>query len=69
MYTYGIVKVETYSYNKRVISSKYSCIDSFFIPANTQRVGNLKLSVVYHGAPTFTFVNLTPRQPLRFTHL
>ena len=54
MYTYGIVKGETYSYNKRVISSKYSCIDSFFIPANTRRLGNPKRSIVYHGALTFT---------------
>ena len=60
MYTYGIVKVETYSYNKRVISSKYSCIDSFFILANTQRLGNLKTSVVYHGALTFTLVTPYP---------
>ena len=51
MYTYGIVKVETHIYNKRVISSKYSCIDSFFILANTQRLGNPKTSIVYHGAP------------------
>ena len=56
MYTYGIVKVEAYNYNKRVISSKYSCIDSFFILANTQRLGNLKTSVVYCGALTFTLV-------------
>ena len=51
MYTYGIVKVETHSYNKRVISSKCSHIDSFFIPANTQRLG-----IVYCGASTFTLV-------------
>ena len=60
MYTYGIVKVETYSYNKRVISSKYSCIDSFFIPANTQRLGNLKTSIVYHGAPTHIYASPYP---------
>ena len=56
MYTYGIVKVEAYSYNKRVISSKYSCIDSFFIPAITQRLGNPKTRVVYHGAPTHIYM-------------
>ena len=60
MYTYGIVKVETYSYNKRDISSKYSCIDSFFIPANTRRLGNPKMSVVYHGAPTHIYVTPYP---------
>ena len=60
MYTYGIVKVETYSYNKRVISSKYSHTDSFFIPANTQRLGNLKMSIVYCGAPTFTLATPYP---------
>ena len=60
MYTYGIVKVETYSYNKRAISSIYSCIDSFFIPANTQRLGNPKTGVVYCGAPTFTLVTPYP---------
>ena len=60
MYTYGIVKVETYSYNKRVISSKYSHIDSFFILANTQRLGDPKTSVVYHGALTFTLVTPYP---------
>ena len=56
MYTYGIVKVETYSHNKQVISSKYSCIDSFFILANTQRLGNLKMSIVYCSAPTHIYV-------------
>ena len=60
MYTYGIVKVETYSYNKRVISSKYSRIDSSFIPANTQRLGNLKMSAVYCGAPTHIYATPYP---------
>ena len=60
MYTYGIVKVETYSYNKRVISSKYSHINSFFILANTQRLVNLKMSIVYLGALTFTLVTPYP---------
>ena len=55
-----IVKVETYSYNKRVISSKYSCIDSFFIPANTQRLGNPKMSIVYCSAPTYIYIYATP---------
>ena len=56
MYTYGIVKVETYSYNKRAISSKYSCIDSFFILANTQRLENPKMSIVYCSAPTHIYI-------------
>ena len=60
MYTYGIVKVETHIYNKRVTSSKYSHIDSFFIQANTQRLGNPETSIVYRGALTFTLVTPYP---------
>ena len=60
MYTYGIVNVEAYSYDKRVISSKYSHIDSFFILANTQRLGNPKMSVMYCSAPRFTLATPYP---------
>ena len=68
--TYGIVILEIKSCNKRVISSKYSRIVSFFILANTQRKENLKMSIVYRGAPIHLHLqHLTPRQPLRFTHL
>ena len=69
MYTYGIVKVETYSYNKRVISSKCSCIDSFFIPANTQRLGTQRQALCIAVHSHLHLQHLTPRQPLRFTHL
>ena len=68
--TYGIVILEIKDCNKRVIAIKYSCIVSFFIPANTQRKENPKMSVVYCGAPIHLHLqHLTPRQPLRFTHL
>ena len=60
MYNYGIVKAETYSYNKRVISIKYSHIVSFLILANTQIKENPKTSIVYCGAPTFTHATPYP---------
>ena len=34
----------------------YSHIVSFFILANTQRKGNPKMSIVYHGAPTYIYI-------------
>ena len=71
MYTYGIVILEIKRVViKRVIAIKYSCIVSFFIPANTQRKENPKMSAVYCSAPVHLHLrHLTPRQPLRFTHL
>ena len=67
--TYGIVIIKVHSCNKRVIFIKYSHIVSFFILANTQRKENPKMSVVYHGAPTHTYMqHLIPRQTLRFTY-
>ena len=68
MYTHGIVILEIKSCNKKVTSSKYSCIVTSFIPANTQRKENLKMSIVYHGAPIYSHLqHLAPGQPLRFT--
>ena len=68
MYTYGIVILEIKSCNKRVTSSKYSHIVSSFIPANTQRKENPKMSVVYCSAPIYSHLqHLAPGQPLRFT--
>ena len=68
MCIYGIVKIEVYSYNKRVIYI-LSCIHCLIIPANTRRKGNPKMSVVYCGAPTPIYLrHLTPGQALRFTY-
>ena len=45
-------------------------LTSSYILANTQRQGNPKMSIVYHGAPTYLHMrHLTPRQPLRPTHI
>ena len=55
MYNYGIAKIEINSCNKESYIYKVALVSSF-IPANTQRLGNLKTSVVYHGAPTHIYI-------------
>ena len=55
MYTYGIAKIEINSCNKESYTYKVALVSSF-IQANTQRLGNPKISVVYCGAPTCIYI-------------
>ena len=55
MYTYGIVKIEIDSCNKESYTYKVALV-STFIPANIQRLGNPKMSIVYRSAPTRIYI-------------
>ena len=55
MYTYGIAKIEINSCNKESYTYKVALVSSF-IPANTQRLRNLKKSSVYCSAPTGIYI-------------
>ena len=55
MYTYGIAKIEINSCNKESYTYKVALVSSFIL-ANTQRLGNLKISIVYHSAPTHIYI-------------
>ena len=55
MYTYGIAEIEINSCNKESYTYKVTLVSSF-IPANTQRLGNPKMSIVYFSAPTHIYI-------------
>ena len=55
MYTYGIAKIEINSCNKESYTYKVTLVSSFIL-ANTQRLGNLKMSIMHHGAPTHIYI-------------
>ena len=55
MYMYGIAKIEINSCNKESYTYMVTLVSSF-IPANTQRLGNPKMSIVYHSAPTHIYI-------------
>ena len=60
---YGIVTIEIYNYNTYQVTYL-----SLLYHLSMQRLGNLKMSIVYCSAPLY-MQHLTPRQLLRLTHI
>ena len=60
---YGIVIIKIYSCNKELYTDKVTYLSLLYC-LSVQRLENPKTSIVYHGAPTFIYMqHLTPRQP------
>ena len=57
---YGIVIIEMYKYNKESYTYHITYL-SLLYHLNVQRLGNLKISIVYCSAPLY-MQHLTPRQ-------
>ena len=60
---YGIVIIEIYSYNKELYTFKVAWFSLSYC-LSVQRLENLKMSIVYHGALIYICMqHPTPRQP------
>ena len=68
MYTYGIAKIEINSCNKESYTYKAALVSSFIL-ANTQREPKDECCVSWCTCTYIHMQPLTPRQPLRFTHI
>ena len=68
--TYGIIKIEIYSCNKELYTYKVAWFSLSYC-LSVQRLENPKMSIVYHGAPTYIYIcdTLPLDNPKTHSHL